>query len=328
MRPSFVHFPVNSFFDDPIVYVNFIYEKRAILFDLGDFQTLSNRQLNRVTHVFITHMHIDHFIGFDRFLRVRLSTEEPFTLIGPPGIIDAVEGRLRGYTWNLIEEYPCSFYVLETDTKQATVCKFSSKDRFRIKELFHLQLNNGIVIQENSFIVRAALLDHAVDSLAYRLEEPVHVNVLKDKLLQRGLNIGPWLRQLKAYIRDGIFEAEIDTGNTCIKVSELLDIVKITKGQTLCYVMDASPTPENIERIIELVKDAHTLYIEAFFHSSDIQRAEERNHLTSAIAGEIAKKANVKELCPLHLSVRYKENPDLILNEIKLFSGFRTLKCQ
>ena len=60
MRPSFTPRLINDPFSDPGLFVPFLFEKRALMFDLGDLHALSPRDLLKVTHVFVTHSHMDH----------------------------------------------------------------------------------------------------------------------------------------------------------------------------------------------------------------------------------------------------------------------------
>jgi ribonuclease BN (tRNA processing enzyme) len=105
MRPSFLPRLVNGPFEDPGLFLPFLFEKRAILFDLGDIYSLSAKEILKASHVFITHTHMDHFIGFDRLLRLFLGRDQHLYLYGPEDFLKNVEGKLAGYSWDLVENY-------------------------------------------------------------------------------------------------------------------------------------------------------------------------------------------------------------------------------
>src|SRR5574341_1934621 len=95
MRPIFSPALVNDPFGDPGLYLDFRFERRALLFDLGDLTTLPPKKLLRVSDVFVSHTHMDHFFGFDRLLRVCLGREIGVRLFGPPGLMDRKSTRLN-----------------------------------------------------------------------------------------------------------------------------------------------------------------------------------------------------------------------------------------
>ncbi len=105
MTPIFHPQLVNGPFGDPILYIDIKFAGRALLFDLGDIQALPARKLLRLTHIFVSHTHMDHFIGFDHLLRLFVGRQKTLALFGPAGFIAQVENRLAGYTWNLVEGY-------------------------------------------------------------------------------------------------------------------------------------------------------------------------------------------------------------------------------
>ena len=72
MKPVLHAQLVNSPFGDPCLYIDFLFERRALQFDLGDISRLSARKLLRISHIFVSHTHMDHFIGFDSIVRVCL----------------------------------------------------------------------------------------------------------------------------------------------------------------------------------------------------------------------------------------------------------------
>lgn len=305
MKPTFHHRAVNSHFDDPSLYVRFLREKRALLFDAGDIRGLGQADMLKISDLFVSHTHIDHFIGFDMILRALLRRETPLRVFGPSNIADCLEGKLRGYTWNVITEYPLKLEVYAVHENALRHSSFHAGNYFRRIDRDELPFS-GLLLEEKCFRVRAASIRHDIQCLGFSLEEDRHININKDALEKMGLPVGPWLGSLKSAIREGApGDREFDiSGRTCV-LDDLRHLATITRGQRITYVTDASPDEENIEAIKRLAQGSDTFYCEAYFLDEDLDRARERNHLTGAIAGRIAREARVKSLVPIHFSPRY-----------------------
>lgn len=317
---------VNKPFEDPVLFVRTIHTSYGMLFDLGNIDALEPGKLNLVSDIFVTHMHIDHFIGFDTVIRALLKRESPLSVFGPVGIINCVEGKLRGYTWNLIRGYPFRLEVYEIDQSIVRHASFYASQSFAPISHPPLAFENPIK-KTPAFKVSALVLSHQIPVIAYCLEEDIHININRSILDQRGLPVGPWLTELKKAIREGKpDDFELKVGQCNHLLSELRDIVILTKGHKICYVMDVAPTQENISRLIPFIEGADTLYCEAFFSSSERERAMQRHHLTADIAGRMAKEAGVKRLVVMHFSQKHRSNPELLYQEAELaFNGQRTV---
>ncbi len=310
MKPTFHHRAVNDRFEDPCVFARMLRERRAFLFDAGELGRLAAGDLQKITDVFVTHTHVDHFIGFDTLLRALLLRPIPLRVYGPENIIGCVEGKLSGYTWNVIDQYPLAIEVYAVGQHLVQHAEFTAGRRFR-REDREPRPFDGIVLQDPPFTVKAARLTHGTPCLGFALEEDYHLNINKAALKRIGLPVGPWLGDLKKLIRRKAGpETLLRVGDREFRLSELMHIAEITPGQKISYITDVSPEECNIGKIIELVRGADTLYCEAYFLDRDRARAAERNHLTAGMAGSIARKAGVKRLVVIHCSRKYRSAPD------------------
>ncbi len=66
MKLDLHHKLLNDCFDDTCLLIRLLRQKRAILFDSGNLNSLNPSDIYRITDVFVTHKHVDHFMGFDR----------------------------------------------------------------------------------------------------------------------------------------------------------------------------------------------------------------------------------------------------------------------
>jgi len=327
MRPSFQPTLINDPFSDPGLFVPFLYEKRAFLFDLGDLSGLSPRDLLKVDSIFITHTHMDHFIGFDALLRVFLGRDRELRIFGPPDFFSQIEGRLAGYTWNLVEEYETDFSLKVSEVHEDVILTrvYKCRDRFRFDGTEEEKFT-GLLLKEPSFQVEAVLLDHRIPCLGFSLTENFYVNIIKEGLLKLCLEVGPWIQRFKKALYNEIdpqseFSVTWEQGGKAVKekhyvLGELAEeIAKISSGQKITYITDVVGSPENYEKILTLAKDSDYLFIEAAFLDCDKETAERKYHLTAREAGDIAKQAGVKKLKAFHFSPRYSDNPDAIPKE-------------
>jgi ribonuclease Z len=310
MKPTFIHSLVNPPFEDPSLYVRIMRERRAFLFDIGTISRLNPGDLQKITDVFVTHTHIDHFIGFDLLIRALLRREFPLRVYGPSNIADCVEGKLKGYTWNLITEYPLKIEVFRVDGDTIASSHFDAENGFaRIEN--GTRHFSGVLLKEPLFTVKAIQLEHQIPCLAFSAEEEFHINIDKASLTKEGLTVGPWLAALKEAIRE---KRSGETGfivdNRKFTLKDLQEIAKITRGQKIAYVTDVSPDDENIRKITGFVRGVDTLYCEAYFMDKDSERAFNRFHLTAKIAGRIAREAEVKRLVVMHFSPKYRDGAD------------------
>jgi ribonuclease Z len=307
MKPSFHHNLVNGPFEDPLLYVRLFWQRRALLFDIGDISALEHRSILKVSDVFVTHAHIDHFIGFDALLRAHLGSERPLRVFGPSNITDCIEGKLKGYAWNVIEQYPLKLEVFGIGEDTMSHTSFYAPEAFKRIDRGEKPLSDGVVLEDEFFKVRAVSLRHDIQCLGYTLEEDYHINIDKAALTEKGLPVGRWLAELKGLIREGApDDTKLDVLDKTIPLRELKGLAMITKGQKISYVMDAEPNDENIEKIIDLVRGSNTLYCEAYFMEADRDRARERHHLTARLAGRIAREGCIDNLVVTHFSPKYR----------------------
>jgi ribonuclease Z len=313
---------VNGRSGDPLLFVEIPHERDALLFDLGDCSRLAGRNLLRVRHVFVSHMHMDHFVGFDALLRANVGREKALTVVGPEGVIDAVGHRLAGYTWDLAARYSTEleFEVRELHARQEVRrARFCFRRSFAREDLAPTEAPAGRVVDEAHLRAHAAICQHHGPCLAFRVDEPVQVKVWPNRLAERGLPQGPWLKALK----QAILEEAPDThpvalpDGTARPLRDLRDLAVRAPGHSIGYVTDVRDSPANRATIAALCGGVDALFIEASFAAAQADRAQERAHLTTSAAGEIARAAGARRVEPFHFSPRNDLGEEDLLAEVR-----------
>ncbi|HTL63045.1 MAG TPA: hypothetical protein VL261_15475 [Nitrospira sp.] len=331
MTPSFSSYLVNDCFGDPGVYVEVRWSKRALLFDLGQNDSLGSTRLLRAADLFVSHTHMDHFIGFDAVVRVALGRGKTLRLYGPPGLIENVHGKLRGYTWNLVDGYPLTIEVREFWPQEVRQAIFHAANGFlapvpAVHPLaVHHRTGLFTVLDDPMFTVTAVALNHRIPSFAYALEERFHININKQKLHDAGLPVGGWLKDVKQHLwagqpSDFRFTAVLFDEHRRMEREFMLgdfarEFLTISRGQKIAYVVDTRYDDENEAKIVALAKEADVFYCESPYLDIDAEKARDRYHLTARQAGIMARKAGARDLVVFHFSPRYTGQGDAIEQE-------------
>ena len=322
MRPSFYPRLINNPFDDPGLFIPFLFEKRALLFDLGDISALSARDILKTEFVFVSHTHMDHFIGFEHLLRLYLGREKILRLFGPRGFLANVTGKLAGYAWNLVANYRNRLILRVTEVRPNLLLTqdFDCQSGFRNSAAPVESPFNGSLLEEPTFSVSAIHLDHGMPCLGFSIRERFHINIKKSALSELGLEVGPWLRDSKQKLFDGqdpesefrvpgLPDMPFNFGNLARRIA------RISPGQKVTYIADSAGTADNLEKIAALAQGSDQLFIEAAFLDRDSSQARAKHHLTARQAGMVAGLAGVKQFTPFHFSPRYSDQGHLLQQE-------------
>jgi len=327
MHALFLPRLVNGPFEDPVLFIPFQFQRRALVFDLGDISRLPPRDLLKISHGFVTHTHMDHFIGFDPLLRRLLGREKDLFLYGPSGFIANVEGKLAGYSWDLVDPSTCGLrlHLTEVHADRLLRRSYSCGARFGADGDTIALSFTGRLHHEPAFEVSAVILQHSIACLGLALAERFHVNILKTGLEALALRPGPWLTRFKSALYAGAdpnVEFEIEAGSGAsggrFILGELQQkIARITAGQKIAYITDVGDTPSNRAAIVNFARHSDLLFIEAAFMHNERERAASKHHLTARQAGEIAALAGARQFMILHFSPRYEHREAELVHEAR-----------
>ncbi len=290
---------------DPGLYLDLVGLREAAMFDIGD-NALPVSDLVKVRTLFVSHTHIDHWIGFDRLLRCLLGAERTVHIYGPPGMGDFVRCRIHGYIWNLSFEDHLRLIVHELDGDAFEVVELSVEDRFRsVRDHGRSEPHRGIAHRGDGWRVEFAELDHSTPCLGWALVEEDKYRFDQARLAAAGLTPGPELAAMKTRFVGG--EDALLAGT----------LGEFSRGRRIAYVTDTGFSPKSIEAVRTLAKDADVMYCEATYPDDDLDKARAVRHLTGGQCGALSRTAGVERLVPFHFSRRYAQDPAQILADVE-----------
>lgn len=308
---------VNGVLGDPLLHLRLRPQRRSLLFDLGEGSRLPTRIAHQVSDVFISHAHFDHICGFLWLLRSRIGLLSPCRLWGPPGLAEHIRCLIGGILWDRIGDAGPRFEIAELHDEQLLRWGVQA-GKPGLQPLQQRGVAAAVILDEETFRVRAVTLDHGTPVLAYALETQQRLNVRKERLRALELAGGPWLTELKRRLLAGDGEAEVPLPDgrhpAAAELRELL--IETTPGQKLVYATDLADTPGNRRRLRALASGAEILILEAAFAEAEQGQAQATRHLTTRACGTIAREAGVRRLLPFHFSRRYEADTTALYREL------------
>lgn len=244
------------------------------LIDCGEGTQLQLRKngirFSRIQHVFISHLHGDHFFGLPGLISTfrLLGREKELHVYGPKGIKEVITMLLKlGNSWT---NFPLIFHELSS-------------------------LDSKEVLNDGSVAVRTIPLDHRVYTNGFLFSE---------LSAERKLNTSAVAKYQidKAYfnkIKKGM-PIELENGDLIPNKELSFDP---PKPKQYAYCSDTAYYPQ----IIPLLKNVNALYHESTFLEVDKELATKTKHSTAKQAASIALEADVGLLILGHFSTRYKD---------------------
>lgn len=246
---------------------------RLFLIDCGEGTQVQLRKnkvkFSRINHIFISHLHGDHFFGLVGLISTfsLLNRTTDLNIYGPKGIKEIIKLQLRlSNSWT---NYGLYFHELES-------------------------LESEIIFEDHKVVVKTIPLKHRVYTNGFLFQE---------KIGERKLNI----EAVQKYAIDTCYYQNIKNGRDItlddgsVILNEDLTFEPIP---AMSYAF-CSDTVYN-EDILPIISNVDVLYHESTFLQSEENLAKKTLHSTAKEAALIALKANAKQLVLGHYSTRYE----------------------
>lgn len=260
----------------------------VFLIDCGEGTQVQLRKnkikFSRINHIFISHLHGDHFFGLPGLVSTfrLLGRDKPLHIHGPKGIKEAITLLLKlGDSWT---DYPLLFHELTSTTPE-------------------------LIFEDAKVEVSTIPLKHRIYTNGF---------LFREKSAERKLNI----EAVAEFKIDKAYFRNIKNGkNVTLDNGKVIENSQLTfdppKPKSYAYCSDTGYEPA----IVKYVEGVDMLYHESTFLESEAHLATKTEHSTAKQAGQIAKLAKVGLLILGHYSTRYKSISLFKVEAAKVFKN-------
>lgn len=259
------------------------HNERFFLIDCAEGTQLQLRRnqikMQRINHIFISHLHGDHFFGLIGLISSMhlLGRTKELHVYGPQQLKDIIDLQLTAS--QTVLNYPLEFHPINPGTGE-------------------------VIYEDDKLTISTIPLNHRIPTCGFLFKEKkgkrrIRKQVIKEHNMAIEDIIG---------VKDGADFTNAE--GKLFKNSEITD--QPDAPRSYAYCSDTAYT----ETIIPVIQQVSLLYHEATFMNEMADVAAEKFHSTTIEAATIAKKARVGKLIIGHFSTRY-ENIDEMLKEAK-----------
>ncbi len=257
---------------------------KLFLIDCGEGTQIQMRKykvrFQRINHVFISHLHGDHYLGLLGFISSMhlLGRKSKLYIYGPADLQAVIELNLKVSSTYL--DYEIEFRATSPSTREK-------------------------LYEDKSLEVYSFPLKHRVDCCGFIFMEKQRKPKVAKEIIERYRLRPSQIIQLKRGE-----DTPLDNGQI-LKFEEACTPADPPKSYAFC-----SDTAYS-ESVIENVKNSTLLYHEATFLTAEKERAKATFHSTASQAATVALKAQVQHLILGHFSARYTDE-QLFLDEARI----------
>ena len=247
-------------------------KNHLFLIDCGEGTQVQLRKhkikFSRINHIFISHLHGDHFYGLIGLIStfMLLNRENDLHIYGPVGIKEIILLQLRAsgsYTG-----YNLFFHEL-------------------------VSLESEEIYEDDTVVVKTIPLNHRIYTNGFLFQEKVGKRHLNSEAVA------------KYKIEKVYFDKIKSGGSVTLDSGEVIgnNLLSLPPDAPKSYAFCSDTLYD--ESIIPYIKGVDVLYHEATFLESEAHFTQKTKHATAKEAAQIAKLANVKQLILGHYSTRY-----------------------
>ncbi len=225
----------------------------------------------RLNRILLTHGHLDHILGLGGLVSTFARWEAMERL------------EIYGGRWALERVYDLIYGVVLRGARPPL-------------EIDFIEVEPGVILEDSEFEVVAFPVSHRGPCLGYLFREKSRRPFLNERAEALGVPAGPERSRLVAGEKVTLSDGRVIAPDDVLGPPE--------RRAVLAHVGDAGETRD----LVEPVRGADLLVIEATYLEEHGDLAEQFDHLTAAQAARLAREAGVHRLILTHISRRYRES--------------------